>query len=183
MSAAGPVSDAGGHALVVGGSGMLAGLCSALAADGLQVTVVGRDPARLRRVAARSRRIHPLGVDYERVPTFAAALSVAACVRGPIELAVCWIRSWAPQSLLAAADAVAPGGRLFHVLGSSRGDASAPAIAELERRGGLHYRRVQLGAVVEDGGRRWLTEEEIIRGVHAAILADRRHYLVGTAEP
>jgi hypothetical protein len=183
VSTAGLSTDAGGHALVVGGTGMLAGLCDALAADGLQVTVVGRDPARLRRVAARSRRIHPLSADYERIPAFAAALAVAACARGPIELAVCWIRSWAPQSLLAVASAVAPGGRLFHVLGSGHSDASAPAIAELERRGDLRYRRIQLGAVVEDGGRRWLTDEEISGGVHAAILADRPNYLVGTAAP
>ena len=175
------MSDAGGHALVVGGSGMLAGLCRALAAEGRHVTVVGRDPARLRRVAARDRHIHPLSADYERISSFSAALSVAACVRGPIELAVCWIRSWAPESLLAAASAVAPGGRLFHVLGSSRSEASAPAMAELERRADLRYRRILLGAVVEAGGRRWLTDEEISGGVHAAILADRPHYLVGSA--
>lgn len=177
------VSDPGGHALVVGGSGMLAGLCRALAADGWQVTIVGRDLAKLRWAASRDPRIHPLSADYEQVSAFVTALNAAAAARGPIELAVCWIRSWAPQSLLAAASAVAPAGRIFHLLGSQRSDASAPAIAELKRRGDLRYRHVHLGTVVDGGGHRWLTNEEISAGVHAAILADQPNYLVGTGPP
>ena len=53
----------GGHDLVVGGSGMLAGLCLALAGAGRRVSVVGRDPARLDRLAAAP-GIRPLAVDY-----------------------------------------------------------------------------------------------------------------------
>ena len=117
-----------GHALVVGGSGMLAGLCRSLAADDCRVTVVGRDRAKLAGVTAAD-GLHPLSVDYEDLAAFAAALAAAA--RGPITLAVCWIRSWAPRSLLAAADAVAAGGPLFHVLGSQASEASVGAIAAL----------------------------------------------------
>jgi hypothetical protein len=75
--------------------------------------------------------------------------------------------------LLAAADALAAGGRLFHVLGSHASDVVAPAIE------GMHYRRVQLGAMEESGGRRWLTNAEISTGVHAAVLADRPYFAVG----
>src|ERR1043165_1902856 len=60
-----------GHALVVGGSGMLAKLCRALAADGWHVTVVGRDPEKLARATAGDSRLHPLRVDYEHVDEFA----------------------------------------------------------------------------------------------------------------
>jgi hypothetical protein len=168
------------HALVVGGSGMLAGCCSMLAADGWQVTVVARDEEKLTRATAGDRRLHPLSVDYEDVDAFAAALDEAASARGPIMLAVCWIRSWAPQSLLAAADAVGADGRLFHVLGSQASDLSA-ATGALDNREGLQYRQVQLGAVADGAGRRWLTNDEISAGVYAAVLADRPRYLVGTA--
>jgi len=167
------------HALVVGGSGMLAGLCITLA-DGREVTVVGRDPEKLERVARQDPRIHPLSVDYEDVPAFTAALRGVVAKRSPITLAVCWIRSWAPQSLLAAADAVTPGGRLFHVLGSQRSDASETAIEALRRREELLYRQVQLGEVVSGEGRRWLTNEEIADGVAAAVSADLPSFLVGT---
>ena len=170
----------GEHALVVGGSGMLAGLCRRLAASGWEVTVVGRNAAKLACATARDPRLHPLSVDYEDVEAFAAVLASATAARGPFTLAVCWIRSWAPRALLASADALPPGGRLLHVLGSQGSDASATAMAELERREGLDYRQVQLGAFVDDGRRRWLTAEEISAGVYAALVADRSYLLVGT---
>jgi uncharacterized protein YbjT (DUF2867 family) len=160
---------------------MLAGLCRLLAADGWQVTVVGRDEDKLARATAGEPRLHPLGVDYEDVAAFAAALETVASARGPIALAVCWIRSWAPQSLLAAADAVATGGRLVHVLGSHASDLSAEAIETLAARRDLRYRQVQLGAADELCGRRWLSNDEISSGVHAAVLADRPYYLVGVS--
>ena len=100
--AAGARPEQGGQALVVGGSGMLAGLCRSLAADGWRVTVVGRDRAKLAGATAADARLHPLSVDYEDIAAFSAALAAAAAARGPITLAVCWIRSWAPQSLFSA---------------------------------------------------------------------------------
>jgi hypothetical protein len=126
--------------------------------------------------------MHPLSVDYEDVERFAAALHAAAGARGPFLLAVCWIRSWAPRSLLAAAAAVAPDGRLFHVRGSQRSDASAAAIGGLERRDDLSYRQVRLGSAVDGNSRRWLTDDEISGGVYAAIAANRASYVVGTVE-
>ena len=171
------------HTLVVGGSGMLAGLCRSLSAEGRQVTVVGRDQGKLARVARGDLRVHPLSVDYEEIGTLAAALEGAVGTRGPIALAVCWIRSWAPQSLLTAADAVAPGGRLFHVLGSQGSHGAAAATAELRQRNGLQYRAVHLGAVAGAESRRWLTDDEISAGVYSAVLADQPSYLVGTVAP
>jgi NAD(P)-dependent dehydrogenase (short-subunit alcohol dehydrogenase family) len=180
---AGARPEQGGHALFVGGSGMLAGLCRSLAAHGWHLTVVGRDRAKLAGATAADVRLHPLSVDYQDVAAFSAALAAAAAARGPFMLAVCWIRSWASQSLLAAADAVASGGRLFHVLGSQASEASAGVIAELGARRELHYRRVQLGAVGEATPQRWLTNAEISDGVYAAIAADRPYCSVGTVAP
>jgi NAD(P)-dependent dehydrogenase (short-subunit alcohol dehydrogenase family) len=171
------------HALVVGGSGMLAGLCRLLSADGWEVTVVGRDRDKLARAAHDDARIHPLSVDYQQTDGFFAALEEATATRGPIVLAVCWIRSWLPRSLLTAAAAVAPGGRLFHVVGSERSAASAAAIAELQRRDELSYHQVELGAVVDSSGRRWLSDDEISGGVYTAVKADRPYFLVGTLAP
>ena len=171
------------HALVVGGSGMLAGLCRSLAADRWHVTVVGRDPGKLARAASGDPRMHLLSADYEQSAVFVAALGEATAARGSVELAICWIRSWAPRALLDAAAVIAPGGRLFHVLGSQGSDASAAATATLWRRDDIDYRAVQLGAGAEGDGRRWLTNDEISAGVYAAVLADQPYYLVGTVAP
>ena len=159
---------------------MLAGLCRKLSQNGWLVTVVGRDARKLARATANDPRLVPLSVDYEDSSAFTAALEAAVKTRGPITLAVCWIRSWAPQALLATAGSVAPDGRLFHVLGSQAGNDSADAIAKLSGRDQLRYRQIQLGAVDDGGGRRWLTNDEISAGVYAAIAADQPYHLVGS---
>jgi hypothetical protein len=169
--------------VVVGGSGMLRGLCRTLAARGREVTVVGRDRSKLALATEGEPRLHPLSVDYEDVHAFRSALAAAIAERGPVALAVCWIRSWAPQALVAVADAVSPDGRLVHVLGSRGSDASLAAAAELKRRAGLGYQAVQLGSVASDGGRRWLTDEEISTGVHDAVVSGLPYSLVGDAGP
>jgi hypothetical protein len=148
---------------------MLAGVGRALARDGWQVTVIGRDSAKLVRATAGDDRLHPVIVDYEDIERFAAALDEAIEAFGPVQVAVCWIRSWAPRSLLAAATAVAPGGRLFHVVGTQASDASDSAAAELEHRDSLSYRRVQLGSTGAGRDRRWLTDDEISAAVYTAV--------------
>ncbi len=159
---------------------MLSGLCRRLASDGWTVSMVGRGRAKLARAAGGDARVVPISVDYEDLDAFAAALNLAVAERGPIELAVCWIRSWAPGSLLAAAAAVAPRGRLVHVIGSQRGGASETPIAELRERDDLRYQQVKLGQALEAGRPRWLTDDEISAGVYDAIALETDSFLVGT---
>jgi hypothetical protein len=168
-----------GHALVVGGSGMLARLCRQLAREGWLVSVIGRDRAKLTLVAAGLDRIHGISADYEDLERFQAELAKAKRRLGPISLAVLWVRSWAPQSLLAAAAAVAPGGRVVRVVGSSASDASDEAAETLRCRLGSAYQEVRLGAVATAGGHRWLTDAEISEGVHKAIQSGAGDALVG----
>lgn len=176
-------SSARTHALVVGGSGMLAGLCRALAADGWLVTVVGRDIGKLARTTADHARLTPLSVDYQDIRAFTANLEEATKARGPINLAVCWVRSWAPQALLAAARIVAQDGRFFHIQGTLASNEPTSAIDALRGCDQLRYRQVQLGAVADSHSHRWLTDDEISSGVYAAVVADRPFHLVGTTDP
>jgi len=62
------------HALVIGGSGMLAEACLWLAGRGFRVTVIGRNRDKLNRLATRDNRIVPLSADYYRENNFRAAL-------------------------------------------------------------------------------------------------------------
>src|SRR6266511_6440797 len=173
------MSAGGAHILVVGGSGMLARLCRRLAGEGWLVSVVGREPGKLALVAVGFEGIHPISVDYQDLERFAAELADARTRLGPILLAVLWVRSWAPQSLLAAAEAVAPGGRVVRVVGSSASAASDESAETIRRRFGSGYQEVRLGAVATSAGPRWLTDAEISDGVHKAIESGAGDVLVG----
>ena len=61
-----------------------------------------------------------------------------------------------------------------------RGRAAAEWLADYPN---IQYRQVILGFVVEPGGSRWLTHQEISTGVMAAVRRDAPYYVVGTVEP
>jgi molybdopterin-guanine dinucleotide biosynthesis protein A len=152
-----------GHALVVGGTGMLAHATRALADRGHPVTSVARRPADL------GRGITAAPLDYRDTGALAAALAAAGEARGPIELAVCWIHADAPDAPRAIARALAPGARLVQVFGTRVWPLQETPLH-------VAYRQVLLGAT----GGRWLTHEEISAGTLAAVDADRPLHVVGT---
>lgn len=164
------------HALVVGGTGMLAGTCLGLAERHWLVSVVGRDQAKLARLATKHRAIIPISIDYRDGAGFRAAIELAIERRGPIELAVCWIRSAEPRALEIVAELLSGSGRLVHVLGTA-GMAAAVDVEPLRRRVGSRYTRVVLGGVSSGPGWRWLTHEEINIGVLEAIDRDVSHHV------
>ena len=157
------------HTLVVGGTGMLAGLVTALAERGDAVTVVARSPRPLPGGATQ------LGLDYRNTDDLKRGLAEAIRERGPIELAVCWIHTDAPDAPGVVADSVAPGGRLIQVFGTRVWPlASVPE--------GLTYAQVLLGGIRERDGLRWLRDEEISTGVLAAVDSARPVVTVGERE-
>lgn len=151
-----------GHALVVGGTGMLAHAARALSARGHVVTSVARHADDL------DGSVTPVAIDYRDGDELCGALVRAADERGPIELAVCWIHTDAPEAPRIVADTLAPGSRLVQVFGTR-----VWPLAEVP----LHvaYRQVLLGSV----GGRWLTHEELSAGVLEAVDADLPVYAVG----
>ena len=184
-----PALAPGGHDLVVGGSGMLAGLCTALAEAGRVVSVIGRDPGRLEKLAQLP-GLYPVAVDYRDPDALDLALRGTVEARGPIERAVCWIHlSTAPE---AAALIARRTGRLFcHVLGSAAGDPARPGFVAswrnrvLQARPGLAYRTVILGFVPRVGGgsSRWLSHDEISGGVLGALATAGSVTIVGSVHP
>ncbi len=151
-----------GHALVVGGTGMLAGLTCGLAAGGHRVTSVSRHATRL------GEGVTPVAQDYRGTESLSAALARAIEERGPIELAVCWIHIDAPKAPRIVADALAPGARLVQVFGTRVWPLEDVPLH-------VAYRQVLLGSFAE----RWLTHEEISDGVVSAVDADRPLSVVG----
>jgi molybdopterin-guanine dinucleotide biosynthesis protein A len=151
-----------GHALVVGGTGMLAATTKALADRGHAVTCIAR------RAADLGDGIGVEPIDYRDPAGLREALARSIQARGPLELAVCWIHTDAPGAPRVVADALAPGARLVQVFGTR-----VWPLADVP----LHvaYRRVLLGSA--DG--RWLSHEEISSGVLNAVDTDRPLTVVG----
>jgi molybdopterin-guanine dinucleotide biosynthesis protein A len=154
-----------GHAVVLGGTAMLAPATRALAARGHAVTSIARRPAGL------GAGVVSVPLDYRDTEGLRALLVSATKSRGPLELALGWIHTDAPEAPAAIADGLAPGARLVQVFGTR--------VWPLERVP-VHvaYRQVLLGSV----GGRWLTHNEIATGVLSAIDRDCPIAAVGDRE-
>jgi hypothetical protein len=173
-----------GHALIVGGSGMLAGLCRALLDHGDTVSVMARNEARIRAIAPP---IRPLVCDYNNRDALAVALAADKTAHGAPDLLVAWVHGRAPGLRRDLAEAVAPGGRFVQVLGSAHGDPARPdrleAMKAVARGLPVVYQAVVLGFVARAGGSRWLTHAEIAAGVFSALETEASPVVVGTLEP
>jgi NAD(P)-dependent dehydrogenase (short-subunit alcohol dehydrogenase family) len=181
---------ASGHDLVVGGSGMLAGLCLRLANDGNSVSVMARDDARMQALADRAPRgrIIPIQVDYRDVAALDNALSRAAADHGRPSRTFCWVHDEiAPDAPLQIAGHA--NGIFWHILGSAAGDLGAPQILSgwrkrfRDRVPRLDYRQIVLGFVLSEAGSRWLTDAEISDGVYTAVQRPDALHIVRIIDP
>lgn len=170
------------HILVVGGTGMLAGLVEALAGDGGRLSLVSRRASRFGRPGVTA-----YDADWNDEAGFVGALDAA----GPIDVAVAWfhdLKIAAPRRVAERVGRPGEPGRLFQVLGSATGNPSRPdrlgaAAAVAEGLPGCRLRQVVLGFEVEGGRSRWLTDPEISSGVLDAVRSDRAYSVVGRLEP
>lgn len=177
------------HALVVGGTGMLRGVSTQLASAGWQVTVVARRHAPLAALAqAAPGSIHPAPADYSDIASLAATVRAAGVARGRFSLVVCYVHSSAPLAPIVVADVVGDRAQpipYIHIVGSAspddlRLDATRDEIRSMP---GIRYRRLILGFIIEDRSTRWLSDEEICRGVIGAMDDDAPEQVVGVVSP
>lgn len=179
------------HSLVIGGTGMLRGVCLELARRGHHVSVVARRHAPLSSLcdeaSGLSGQVLPAPADYASNEELAARIRAQTIAHGPVELAVCWIHDTAPSAIGLIAKMIADPrrpARLIHILGSAAAD---PVRIEPDdpatRIAGVDYQRVILGFVPGPRGSRWLTNEEICTGVLSAIDSRAAESIVGAVHP
>lgn len=158
--------------LVVGGTGMLAALVRDLSCDA-QVHVIARGKLELDLLAAQSKNIHSISVDYTNTSNLERELPGLS-----FDTVISWIHSNPEAREAAFVIAKHCTGDFFDITGSSGRDsshASHSCAKEISRLKNVTYHRIVLGSK----GDRWLTNNEICEGVHEALRAKRPIFIVG----
>jgi len=173
------------HALVVGGTGMLREVVYYLASQGHIVSVIARHQSSiedlLNQESKHGENIHGWALDYHGNEELESMLNHAIAQYGPITLTVAWIHSTAREAPFNIAKHAQ--GDFFHVRSASVGKANyqdpfnIPAIQDLA---GLHYHRIILGSAVEGNLSRWLSNDEISKGVISSLQNREDESIVGT---
>ncbi|WP_188454684.1 short-chain dehydrogenase [Virgibacillus oceani] len=175
------------HAIVIGGTGMLAKVSHYLAASNFDVSVIARSILKhqgLKENCKNPENIHAILADYHNGESLNIGIENALHTYGCPSIVVSWIHSTAPNALpliirqISVQYSSFPW-RLFHIQGSS-GFFQKEYTPVSEN---CLYRRVYLGFMIEKSASRWLTHEEISEGVIHAIETDSEKTIVGTVEP
>lgn len=170
---------------------MLRGVSLALAERGLAVSVIARSAPRLDVLARASStmftgQIAPVPVDYRDNAALVAALQNAIRERGPIQIAVVWVKPVAPKAPATIARLVQ--GRYAHILANQQQNPALPNPRRTQFFADLpdvDYQEVILGYFRDEdtGETRWLTHDEIVGGVTRALESTAPRVIVGTADP
>ncbi|MEH7443876.1 short-chain dehydrogenase [Bacillus sp. JJ1122] len=174
------------HALVIGGTGMLAPVSLWLLDQGYKVSVIGRNPNRLQRLEEKSSPSDfiPISVDYRNIWELEKRVAMSIEKNGMFDLIVAWVRTDAEKALETTIQLnTVPGHtwELIHILGSGRNLSETKK--KLPIPDDCIYRQVQLGFKIEGNQSRWLTNEEISSGVIEGILNCDSVKIVGMVEP
>ncbi|MFC3212484.1 Rossmann-fold NAD(P)-binding domain-containing protein [Planomicrobium okeanokoites] len=172
------------HALVIGGTGMLAQTSVWLSHNGYRVSAIGRNLSKMQRLVERNPEgINSMLVDYKDTEKLAQQLAQIQQKNGPIQLVLAWIHSDGRDVIPCLISSLQQDSewKLFHVNGSSSNLEEIKAKASVPSH--VHYYQIQLGFKLESGTSRWLTNDEISTGVIEAIRGEKAQYVVGTLSP
>lgn len=174
------------HALIIGGTGMLAKATEYLSENYDTVSVICRNG---NKINANLKNINPLILDYTYYKVLSKSLQTAVEEFGNIELVVSWIHATAPLAPNIIADKLNSYNTAFHffdILGSAYADPSQKTSereTKLKENKNLQYRKLILGFRIENGSSRWLTNKEISSGVIEAIKNDKEESIIGAVTP
>lgn len=175
------------HALVIGGTGMLADVSVWLVNHGYHVSVIARHAERMEELIKRTgakNHITPLFVDYTDKKKLQEKIKHTLIQNGSIDLVVAWIHSVGEKALPIIAREISEHQypwELFHILSSSTN------LEAIKRQVSIPefciYHQIQLGFKIDGTHSRWLTHREIADGVISAIQNKEKIHIVGQIEP
>jgi glucuronate isomerase len=170
-------------ALVVGGSGMLTDLSIMLAESGYLVYVVGRSSEKMNNLLRKSndnKNLIPVLIDYSDEQNLSKKIYEIILENNTIQLTVAWVHSYAEhaiQSIINQISATSGSSRFVHVLGSRSNLEKIKSALVIPNH--CFYSQVKLGYVKQDNEQRWLTHEEICKGILEAINSKKNIHIVG----
>lgn len=171
------------HALVIGGTGMLAKATLWLSRNGYQVSVIGRSEQKMQHLLDQNPgHLTPVFVDYTNTKDFAAELVHLQHQYGPFQLIVAWVHASGDEVIpcLTRLIPISTPCKLVHVIGSS---SRLNPVANHNIPSHISYYQVQLGFEIEKGVSRWLTHDEISTGFINALRGNKSYQVIGTVSP
>lgn len=176
-----------GPALVIGGTGMLAGAVGGLLRGGLTTVVVSRRPPGPNAFGALdedSGLLIPVSADYADARRFAETLGQVVARTGPFHLALLWVHTESRRHAYTAV-ALARGALVVEVLGSGAAAPTARPPRPPRALRHVRHRAVVLGFTGEGPRTRRLDHGRISDGVLAALRAPEGEHLhlVGRVRP
>ena len=172
------------HALVIGGTGMLARASIWLSENGYHVSVIGRNAEKMQILLDDNpTRMTPVLVDYTNRIELLNQLHRIQNEHGPIELVVAWIHSSGQHVIPCLTESFShpQPWKLFHVSGSNSNLQEIKDKMVIPTQ--VSYHQIQLGFKTESGISRWLTHAEISNGVIQSILEEKSEQIIGIIEP
>ncbi|MGK7377517.1 short-chain dehydrogenase [Planococcus sp. 1R117A] len=167
------------HALVIGGTGMLSGVCTALAAEKWHVSVIGRSENKFRPLLKQQpEAIFPIQADYDSEEIF-GLVQEAIEARGNFDLIISWTSNHKALEWICKLNASKVPFQLLHIKGSKRYFQDQ----EIGLPENCAYQKIFLGYMREAGETRWLSHEEISKGIFRQIGSTDTASIIGQIEP
>jgi len=179
-----------GHILVVGGTGMLTGFCVDMTKVEEVVSVVGRNLVRFDRLAKKCEgnigKINPVITDYSNIEELTDQLKHCFYLFGTPTLIVSWIHSPSAGAHETIMRLTKQASCDYYYLSGSLKSEKLLQVDEVEQMAvqftNINFHKVVLGFIKEANSKRWLTNEEISKGVLKAALSGEKVSVVGVLE-
>ncbi|WKA56857.1 hypothetical protein QWY16_10040 [Planococcus shenhongbingii] len=167
------------HALVNGGTGMLSGVCTALAAKKWNVSVIGRSKNKFKPLMEQHpEAIFPIQADYDSEKIF-RLVQGAIDERGMLDLIISWTPNHKALERICKLNASSAHFQLLHIKGSKRYFHDT----EIDLPENCAYQKIFLGYMGEAGETSWLSHEEISKGIFRQIGSTETASIIGQIEP
>lgn len=171
------------HALVIGGTGMLADVSLWLAETGYQVSVIGRTIEKHRKLVEKTMKpevITSIAVDYSNYLLLEEQVRKTIEKNGPISLFVSWTPKRKSLEIInKVLSEQKDSWELYQIKGSRRYFENESLLIPPN----CQHRSIYLGFIIGNSQSRWLTNHEIASGVIDNIKEGNTESIIGTLHP